>query len=102
MVDELAYFVADDAAHGHQVWVSDGTPAGTVLVSDIKPSGFRPYSATYLGTLGDIVFFFADDRAHGRELWRTDGTPAGTWLVKDIMRRRSHPAQGIVDRPAWR
>jgi ELWxxDGT repeat protein len=87
-VDGIAYLVADDGVHGHPIWVSDGTPEGTVRISDVKPSGFKPYTAYYAGTLGDAVYFYADDRVHGTELWRTDGTKEGTRLVKDTRKRR--------------
>lgn len=33
------YFVADDGVHGDELWVTDGTTAGTHLVKDINPNG---------------------------------------------------------------
>jgi ELWxxDGT repeat protein len=32
-----ALFAADDGVHGQELWVTDGTPVGTLLVEDIRP-----------------------------------------------------------------
>ncbi|NJL27011.1 MAG: hypothetical protein HC897_03570 [Thermoanaerobaculia bacterium] len=34
---ELAFFTASDGHHGEELWVSDGTPAGTRRITDICP-----------------------------------------------------------------
>ena len=92
------YFVADDGVNGRELWKSNGTDAGTVMVKDIHsgtyqytPTGggsaqTRPNSAHpgLLRVLNGQLFFVANDGAHGAELWKSDGTEAGTTLVKDI------------------
>ena len=75
---------AGDGIHGRELWTSDGTQAGTVLVKDIKPGRASGSFPSYLTAVGGRLFFTADDGKHGQELWRSDGTRAGTVLVKDI------------------
>jgi ELWxxDGT repeat protein len=76
-------FTAYDAAQGNELWRSDGTPAGTVLLKDIHP-GSGTSNPAYLTVAGGQLFFSAYEPTHGIELWKTDGTTAGTVLVKDI------------------
>ena len=61
-----------------ELWTSDGTLAGTRLVS-AAPGGFLGEFAM----VGSTLFFRAED-AGGPELWKSDGTALGTARVKDI------------------
>jgi ELWxxDGT repeat protein len=76
-------FVAGNAAFGDELMISDGTPAGTLLLRDINP-GPASSDPTDLTKVGDRVYFIADDGEHGPELWVTDGTSGGTRLVWDV------------------
>lgn len=81
-LDGSIYFNANDGVHLSELWKSDGTPEGTVLVKDIDPlydSSPREFAA-----FNGEVFFAASKFGLGSELWKTDGTEDGTVLVKDI------------------
>lgn len=84
VVDGQLYFSAADADHGRELWTSDGTEAGTVLVKDIVAGTTSSWPQMLVG-VGDTLYFAANDGTNGCELWRSDGTEAGTYLVKDIM-----------------
>ncbi len=85
-------FVQDDVEHGFELWITDGTPAGTRLLKDIAP-GESPSGISAISVSGTTAYFRANDATHGRELWATDGTTEGTRLVKDI---RPGPGDGMT------
>ena len=68
---------------GVDLWMTDGTAAGTRLVKSSQDGGgFDPKP---MGTLGDsVVFSVLDSIGSGVELWISDGTALGTHLVQDI------------------
>jgi ELWxxDGT repeat protein len=66
-----------------ELWKTDGTTAGTVLVREIVP-GLGGGDPTQLTDVGGTLFFSARDTGAGYELWKSDGTAAGTVRVKDI------------------
>jgi ELWxxDGT repeat protein len=81
-------FRATDGVKGIELWKSDGTEAGTVLVKDINAvvsatSNSNPQNFT---VFNNKVYFNATTgtTVSGQELWTTDGTDAGTTLVRDI------------------
>jgi len=80
---DTLYFTANDIEHGTELWRTDGTEAGTVLVKDIY-SGTASSDPAELTAVGTLLYFSAEDGVHGTELWRSDGTTAGTSLVYDI------------------
>jgi ELWxxDGT repeat protein len=76
-------FVANDGIHGDELWKSDGTQAGTMLVKDINPGSANSEIYSFVSYNG-VLYFQANDGVHGLELWRSDGTLAGTYMVIDL------------------
>ncbi len=83
VVGNRLVFVASDGDHGLEVWASDGTAGGTVMLADIAP-GAASSNPVLVTTAGSTAYFTATAPATGTELWGTDGTPAGTRIVKDL------------------
>lgn len=77
------YFTAYNGTNGDELWVTDGTSAGTTLVKDIWP-GTNTSGISAFVLMNSKLYFTADDGVKGRELWVTDGTTAGTVMVRDI------------------
>ncbi|MCP3065086.1 hypothetical protein LXT21_40575 [Myxococcus sp. K38C18041901] len=79
------FFEVDDPITGNELWVSDGTQAGSRMLKDMTP-GARSSSLTHHTVLDDLLVFVRgtfDSRppyVH-HELWRSDGTPEGTSRV---------------------
>lgn len=68
---------------GNELFVSDGTVAGTKLVKDISP-GSKSTEFNAFVVMKNKLYFIAETEEYGEELWTSDGTSAGTKLVKDI------------------
>lgn len=66
------YFTARDANHGDELWVTDGTNAGTKMVKDISPQISSSTPQNFIKAYNKL-FFVADNR-----IWYTDGTDTGT------------------------
>ncbi|RMG45411.1 MAG: hypothetical protein D6718_07605 [Acidobacteria bacterium] len=79
----LLFFAAEDPGAGRELWITDGTEAGTRRVKDIEP-GPGSSSPHDLTALGNLVLFAASTTDAGEELWASDGTEAGTARLADI------------------
>lgn len=81
--NNLLYFAANDGVNGNELWVTDGTEAGTQMVKDINP-GIGSSALIFPTVFGDKMYFRADDGTHGNEMWVTNGTESGTQLFMEF------------------
>ena len=85
-VEEQLYFLVLENEGGPvQVWRSDGTRQGTILVKQLVSS--EPAIDAGIGAVnGRFLFRTLLDGDHGRiaTLWASDGTEGGTQVVGDV------------------
>ncbi len=80
-------FYGNDDAHGSELWISDGTLAGTHLLKDIATGSGSSMTANAYSEfviLNDKAYFIVTDDTGRLNIWRTDGTETGTELFQNI------------------
>ncbi len=85
--DDKIFFVGNNGTSGNELWVSDGTTAGTQPIADFVSGAvglFTSNTKQHVGTVIDNkLYFFADNKVNGFEPWVSDGTAAGTQMLVD-------------------
>lgn len=82
--NKIAFMSASAPGEAYEMWLSDGTSLGTVLVKNVNPGLGIELARVVPVALGTGVFLTAYSTALGYELYRTDGTSANTQLIKDL------------------
>lgn len=90
-------FIGDDAAHGRQLWISDGTAAGTLLLTSFAPSqleGVFAVEETFDPVTRDtrLVFVVSTLQALGLSLWSSSGAPASAVRLGEVAMPAPQPA----------
>jgi len=97
----LHLFAGKDREHGRELWVTDGTAAGTRLLMDIRP-GSPSSEPSEITLIGDRFFLRAGDGhvdAHGfadADLWTSDGTPEGSRPLKPSLLQVSESVESAA------
>ena len=78
------YFAATTLAEGRELWKTDGTAAGTALVTDLNPGATNSSPLQLRESEGKLHFTAIDSALANRELWLSDGTAAGTLQTSDL------------------
>ncbi|MBK7391537.1 MAG: T9SS type A sorting domain-containing protein [Bacteroidetes bacterium] len=73
------YYYTPTSPSGTSLYVSDGTAAGTVFLTN----GYTLYNVVKTGGSTD-TWFFKKDNTGVMELWKTNGLPSGTSIVKQL------------------
>ncbi len=77
-------FAATTSTEGTELWRTDGTATGTILVKDLYPGRFGS-SPSNLISRGPAALFTTYGEDSGEELWQSDGTTGGTLQVADLV-----------------
>ena len=80
MGDKVIFVASDFATTGTELYITDGTEAGTKLLKDINP-GSSSSSPSKLISLNGKIYFFANGGSNDAQLWATDVTADGTKLT---------------------
>ncbi len=77
------FFGANNGVDGAEPWISDGSTAGTTLLTDLR-TGPDSSNPLFRGSLNNAALFNARDDAAGSEFWSTLAFP-GVPTVFDIL-----------------
>lgn len=96
-VNGTLFFVATFALNGEEIYKSDGTDAGTVILKDINAGTSSSSYPSGLINVNGTLYFKAQDGTNGLELWKSNGTEGGTVMVKDILTTGSANPNDLTD-----
>ncbi|MGF1557140.1 T9SS type A sorting domain-containing protein [Paucihalobacter sp.] len=93
------YFSAFDGINGRELWKTNGSSSGTLLVKDIHPgnnSNFGPFALT---EFNNQLYFLQNNGTNGTQIWKSNGTEESTTMVSNtqIISSVSNPSFDKAD-----
>lgn len=87
-----AYFRGRDLINGDELWITDGTTAGTNMLKDIMPGTNGSAAHTFVNYCGETYFTASNPNTFAAQsLYKTNGTANGTVLLPGTI---VDPSQG--------
>ncbi len=83
-VNGVVYFTANDGIHGSELWRTDGTEAGTVMVEDLTPGSGDSWFEK-LTNVNGTLFFTLRDEENRPQLWKLDTGSASPGGAEDTV-----------------
>jgi ELWxxDGT repeat protein len=87
-VNGSLFFRVNDGNAGFELWKSDGTSAGTVMVEDIWPGSEHSYPRSLTNVAGTL-YFAPSTAAYGREPWTLEVPATSTVTGRHLFYNRS-------------
>lgn len=95
-----ALFYANDGSHGHELWITDGTAAGTRMLPELEAGAGSALMGREALVVGGFVYLATGNKLTGVELYRlaigatAQPAPAGCGRVGDPQLAATDPVLG--------
>ncbi|WP_396152337.1 T9SS type A sorting domain-containing protein [Flavobacterium sp.] len=85
-VNEMIFFSARNALNGIELWKTNGTTAGTIMVKSITAGNNTNGGPFSLTAVDDLLYFVQSDTENSgsAQIWKSDGSETGTTKVTNL------------------
>lgn len=85
-VNDMIFFSAKNALNGIELWKTNGTTAGTMMVKSITAGNNTNGGPFSLTAVNDLLYFVQSDTENSgsAQIWKSDGSEIGTTKVTNL------------------